>query len=103
MSNATIIPDRAEFVDALQALRKGHVLIKVSDGTGGCLLDGGTVYWSFEALRDYGLIAAFDNPDGFPNAEYFRITRAGREFADRACATWRQRPLLERVAIRMAG
>lgn len=103
MNSHPIIADRAEFVDALRALRKGHVLIRVADGPGGCLLDGGTVYWSFDTLLEYGLIAPFDNPDGFPNAQYYRITKPGHDFAERACTTWRQRPLLERVAMRVAG
>jgi hypothetical protein len=103
MTSRQIIPDRAEFVDALQALRRGHVLVRVHDGSGGCLLDGGTLYWSFQTLLDYELIREFANPDGFPHVQYFRITERGRDFADRACATWRQRPLLERLAMRMAG
>lgn len=103
MLEEPIIADRAEFVDALRALRRGHVLVHVSDQSGGCLLDGGTVYSSFETLRQYDLIDEFDNPDGFANVHYFRITRRGREFADKACAAWRQRPLLERLAMRVAG
>jgi hypothetical protein len=98
-----IIPDRAEFIDALRSLRRGHVLVHVSDLSGGCLLDGGTLYTSFETLRRYALIDEFDNPDGFANMQYYRISRRGREFADKACEAWRQRPLLERLAVRVAG
>ena len=103
MPRETIIPDRAEFVDALRALRNGHVLIHVSDRPGGCLLDGGTVYWSFPTLLAYGLIAEFDNAEGFENVRYYRITEEGRQFAERADSAWRRRPLLERVAMRVAG
>lgn len=103
MHGKPIIPDRAEFVDALQALRKGHVLVQLHDGPGGCLLDGGTLYWSFHTLLDYGLIAEFDNPEGFERAHYYRITPRGDEFAQRACSTWQQRPLLQRLAMRVSG
>jgi hypothetical protein len=79
------------------------VLIHVSDRPGGCLLDGGTLYWSFPTLLSYGLIAEFDNPEGFEHVQYYRITRSGHQFAERACTAWRQRPLLERLVVRMAG
>jgi hypothetical protein len=100
---SSIIPDRAEFVDALRSLRKGHVLIRVHDASGGCLLDGAAVYRSFQTLLDYGLIREFQNRDGFPNVRYYRITASGREFAERACQSWQTRPLLERLAVRLAG
>lgn len=103
MSAHRIIPDRAEFVDALQVLRRGHVLVHVHDGSGGCLLDGARLYRSFEVLHDYGLIDRFENPDGFPEVEYYRLSARGRDFAERACSSWRRRPLLERLAVRVAG
>lgn len=98
-----IIPDRAEFVDALAVLRKGHVLVRVHEGSGGCMIDGSTVYRSFETLKTYGLIREFKNREGFPGVEYYRLTDEGRAFANRACETWRRRPLLERLAVRVAG
>lgn len=103
MSRQRIIPDRAEFVDALRALRRGCVLVHVHDGPGGCVLDGGPVYWSFDVLRDYALIDEFDNPAGFPRVHYYRLSRQGLEFAQRALDTWRRRPLFERLAVRVAG
>jgi hypothetical protein len=103
MDARRIIPDRAEFVDALRLLRKGHVLVKVSETVGGCVLDGATVYHSFEPLRRYGLIDEYDNPHGFPNASYYRLTPRGREFADRACREWRRRPVWQRLAVRFTG
>ena len=99
----SIIPDRAEFVDALRALRRGHVLVRVHDGSGGCLLDGGPLYRSFDTLLEYRLIGEFDNPQGFAHVRYYRITETGREFAQRACESWQRRPLLERLAVRFAG
>jgi hypothetical protein len=100
---SSIIPDRAEFVDALRALRNGHVLVRVHGGSGGCLLDGAALYRSFDTLLAYGLICEFDNRAGFAHVQYYRITDSGREFAGRACESWQRRPLLERLAVRFAG
>ncbi len=103
MSSPTIIADRGEFIDVLQALTRGHVLVKLSDFSGGCTIDGGMVYRSFEPLARYGLISEFDNPQGFAAVRYFRLSERGREFAARACQSWRRRPLLERIATRLVG
>jgi len=103
MRQTPIIPDRGEFVDALNLLRKGHVLVRTSEGSCGCVLDGGIVYHSWETLSQYGLIDEFDNPEGFPNASYYRLSRRGREFAERAVSTWRSRPLWQRLAVRLTG
>ncbi|MCC7151722.1 MAG: hypothetical protein IT501_06935 [Rubrivivax sp.] len=101
--SAPIIPHRGEFIDALTALRKGHVLVHVSDAAGGCVLDGSPVYHSYPTLRRYGLIGEFENPLGFASARYYRITAHGREFAERACRAWRHRPLWQRLAVRFTG
>ena len=98
-----IIPDRGEFVDALRALRRGHVLVRIGDDPRGCILDGARLYWSFQTLLQYGLIAEYENRAGLPNVHYYRITGLGRTFAERACDAWRRRPLLERLAVRMSG
>lgn len=101
--SAPIIPDRGEFIDVLAALSRGHVLVMVSELSGGCTIDGGLVYRSYEPLVRYGLIDEFHNPRGFESARYFRLTERGREFAARACQAWRRRPLLERIATRLIG
>ena len=103
MADARIIPDRGEFIDALHALRRGRVLVRVSDFSGGCTLDGAPLYSAHRTLIDYGLIREFDNPLGFPAVRYYRLSEPGRDFADRACEAWRQRPLLQRLAVRLAG
>jgi hypothetical protein len=100
---APIIVDRGEFVDVLSALVRGHVLVRLSDMSGGCVIDGGVVYRSFEPLARYGLIDEFQNPQGFAAVRYFRINERGRAFAERACRAWRRRPLLERIATRLVG
>ena len=103
MSAQPLIADRAEFIDALSLLRRGHVLVRAARGSGPCLLDGGIVYHSYPTLLQYGLIDEFHNPRGFENARYYRISERGREFADRACQAWQQRPLLQRMAVRLTG
>jgi predicted transcriptional regulator with HTH domain len=103
MAADTIIPDRGEFVDALQRLSRGCVMVKVSDFSGGCVLDGAPVYTAHRALLQYGLLSEFDNPQGFANVKYYRLNEHGRAFAERACAQWRRRPLLERLATRLVG
>ena len=103
MEATAIIPDRAEFVDALHLLRKGHVLVRTSESAGGCVLDGAIVYHSYPTLKQYGLIDEFENPQGFPNASYYRLTPRGREFAERACTAWRSRPVWQRLAVRFTG
>ena len=103
MDDPIIIPDRAEFVDALRLLLKGRVLVRAGEGPGRCVLDGEIVYRSYDTLVRYGLISEFDNPEGFPQFGYYRLTERGREFATRACTAWRRRPLWQRLAVRLTG
>ncbi len=103
MADRRIIPDRGEFIDALHVLRKGRVLVQVSDISGGCMLDGAPLYSAHRTLVDYGLVHQFDNPQGFPSVRYYRLSERGRAFADRACENWRRRPLLQRLAVRLMG
>ena len=103
MAAATLIPDRGEFIDALRVLRRGHVMVRVTDFSGGCMLDGAPLYTAHRALLQYGLLSEFANPKGFPNVRYYRLSERGRDFADRACDSWRRRPLLERLAVRLTG
>jgi DNA-binding MarR family transcriptional regulator len=98
-----IIADRAEFIDALMQLRRGRVLVRPSDCDERCLLDGSLLYTAYKPLADYELIGEYPNPDGFEHARYYRLTPRGREFADQACQAWRQRPLLQRLAVRLMG
>jgi DNA-binding MarR family transcriptional regulator len=98
-----IIADRAEFIDALMHLRRGRVLVRPSDSDERCLLDGSMLYTAYKPLADYELIDEYPNPDGFEHARYYRLTPRGREFADQACQAWRQRPLLQRLAVRLMG
>ena len=103
MPEVRIIPDRGEFIDALRALRRGHVMVAVQDHAERCVIDGSMVYHSAPTLLRYGLVKPFDNPQGFPGSEYYRLSREGHDFAERALGSWRRRPLLERLAVRLAG
>ncbi len=98
-----ILTSRGEFIDALAALSRGNVIVRLDDGSDACVLDGVRLMWSFPSLISYGLIAEFHNIHGFGGARYDRLTTAGHQFADRALAVWRARPLLERLAIRLFG
>ena len=103
MEQRTIIANRGEFVDALRALKRGHVLVRASESWGGCSIDGGALGVSFRTLADYALIDEFHNPDGFEHIRYFRLNRRGHEFAARALQDWSRRPLVERLAARLLG
>ena len=98
-----IIADRAEFIDALQHLLRDHVLVRVSEDSWGCQLNGVPLLRSFGTLLRYGLIAPFHNPKGFAGVGYYRITEAGRDFALRALATWSELPLWQRALVRLTG
>ncbi len=103
MDGAPIIANRGEFVDALRALHRGHVLVHASESWGGCSIDGGVVGSAFRTLADYALIDEFHNPEGFEHIRYFRLNRRGHEFASRALQSWELRPLLERLGARLLG
>lgn len=98
-----LIADRAEFVDALGQLMRGHVLVRISDASWGCQLNGAPLRWSFHTLLQFGLIARFDNPSGFDGVDYYRITDNGRWFASRALGLWHSLPLWQRTLVRLTG
>lgn len=103
-SHATsIIADRGEFIDVLRALWRGHVLVHAGEEAGGWLLDGGRVLSSHRLLLRYGLVHEVANPQGFEHVRYFRLSAQGRAFAERAIEAWRQRPLVERLLVRLLG
>jgi len=98
-----IIADRGEFIDALTHLRRGCVLVRPDPTDERCVLNGSTLYTAFKPLASYGLIEEFANADGFEHVQYYRLNPRGRAFADRACREWKQRPLLQRLAMRLTG
>ena len=103
MNDHRIIAHRGEFVDALRLLLRGHVLVRASDCSWGCMLAGAHLYHSWPTLDQYGLVEEFDNPGGFAGVRYYRISDRGREFATRACTRWQQLHPLQRAAVRLAG
>lgn len=103
LADRRIITHRGEFIDALRLLRHGHVLVRAGHGAFGCVLDGAVMHYSYSTLREYGLIDEFDNPAGFAGLHYYRISERGREFADRACARWRELGVLQRLVVRLVG
>lgn len=99
-----IIADRAEFIDALNRLRCGHVLVRPRNADSDhAVLDNAMLYTAFGPLARYGLVNEYANPLGFPTMSYYRLTESGRHFADRACKAWAQLPLLQRLAVRLLG
>lgn len=100
---ATVIADRGEFIDVLRALRRGHVLVHAGDHAGGWVVDGCPVYSSHDPLLRYELVQEFENSEGFDHVHYFRLTPRGCDFAERAATAWRERPLLERLMVRLLG
>lgn len=98
-----IIADRAEFIDALNELLHGHVLVRVSDASWGCRLNGAPLQRSFGILHRFGLIAEYTNPRGFEGVQYYRVTERGRHFGQRALLTWRSQPLWRRALVRLTG
>ncbi|MFO1267077.1 MAG: hypothetical protein U1F25_11750 [Rubrivivax sp.] len=102
-SPPAIIADRGEFIDVLRALWRGRVLVHAGEEAGGWLLDGGRVLSSHRPLLRYGLVREVANPQGFEHVRYFRLSAQGRAFAERAIEAWRQRPLLERLLVRLLG
>ena len=98
-----LIPDRAEFIDALRQLRRGRVLVHSDDGGDErCVIDGTMLYTAYRPLRDYGLLDELPPPRG-TRVHCFRLSPRGRDFADRAWAAWKRRPWLERLAVRLTG
>lgn len=100
---APIIADRAEFFDALVLLRLGRTLVRNGESVGSCVLDGAVLVSAFEPLSRYGLLDEVPPPPHLPHAHCYRLNAQGREFARRACRAWSQRPLWQRLAVRITG
>lgn len=99
----TIIADRAEFVDVLDLMRRGHLLVQNGDGDDCCVLSGARVVHSMPTLRAYGLIDPVRLPDQRPRTQCYRLSSRGRHFAERAWSEWKRKPLLQRMAVRLLG
>ncbi len=99
-----LIPDRAEFIDALARLRKGQLLVHADDSADErCLIEGQVLYTSWKPLSDFGLLDELPRQPRQGRIHCYRLSPRGRDFADRACRTWRQRPLWQRLLVRLTG
>lgn len=99
----TIIADRAEFVDVLDLMRRGYLLVQNGDGDDCCLLSGARVVHSMPTLRAYGLIDPVRLPGQRPRTQCYRLSSRGHHFAERAWSEWKRKPLLHRLAVRLLG
>jgi hypothetical protein len=110
MPEARVIAHRAEFIDVLNLMRGGRLLVR-SDLDGGerCLVEGSTVfvYATYGTLAAYGLIEELPLPPheaaAAPHLHWYRLSPRGREFAHRAWAEWKARPLWQRCLLRLTG
>lgn len=99
-----LIPDRAEFIDALIRLRRGELLVHSDDRHDErCLIEGQVLYTSWKPLSDFGLLDELPRQPRQGRIHCFRLSPRGRDFADRACTAWKKKPLWQRLAVRLAG
>jgi hypothetical protein len=107
MPTVPVIADRGEFIDVLNLLRSGRLLVRSDGDAGRCLTEGGFVYTAYETLDAYGLIEELPAPSGrdlgAPHLHWYRLSSRGRGFAERACAEWKARPLWQRCWLRVTG
>ena len=101
--DATIIPDRGEFIDVLKHMRRGSLLVQAARDDPRCVLDGSMYYTVLPPLQRYGLLQEVKQPDADTRMHCYRLSPRGRAFADRACEQWQRTPLLQRLAVRLAG
>jgi hypothetical protein len=101
---ATVIADRGEFIDALTRLLRGELLVHSADTDDErCLIEGRVMWTSWKPLRDYGLLDELPPDPRNGRIHCYRLSERGRAFAEQACSAWRQRPLWQRLLVRLAG
>jgi len=99
-----LIADRGEFMDALARLRRGEVLVHaVEAGDQRCLIGGHLLYASWKPMCDFGLLEKLPRQPRQGRVDCYRLSAHGSAFADRAWTAWKQRPLWQRLAIRLVG
>ena len=104
MPAETTIPDCGEFIDAIALLRRGRLLVHSNDEADErCIVDGHLLYTAWRPLHDYGLLDELPHEPGHGKLHTYRLSPRGRDFAERAWAEWKRRPLLQRLAARIAG
>jgi hypothetical protein len=100
---SVIIPDRAEFIDALQQLRQGRMLMRSPEDAVRCMLDGAMLYTAYTPMWLYGLLEECKHPTELTRVHCYRLSARGREFAEKACTWWARLPLLTRLVVRLTG
>lgn len=108
MPTGPVIADTGEFIDVLQLLRRGRLLVHSDLPPGRWLIDGGgLVYHAHQPLTDFGLLEELPPPAGAtvhaPHLHWYRLSPRGLGFAARACAQWKARPLWQRCWLRIVG
>ena len=100
----TLIADRGEFIDALSRLRRGEVLVhSADDADERCLIEGQVLYTSWKPLSDFGLLDELPVQPRQGRLHCYKLSPRGRHFADRACTAWKQKPLWQRLAMRLGA
>lgn len=98
-----IIPDRGEFIDVLKHMRRGRLLVRAGGDDMRCAIDGQMYYTALLPLLAYGLLQEVEQRDPDSRRHCYRLSGRGHDFADKACAQWKRTPLLQRLAMRLAG
>jgi hypothetical protein len=99
-----LIADRGEFMDALTRLRRGELLVHAREASDQrCVIGGYLLYTSWKPLFDFGLLDKLPPRPRQGRVDCYRLSARGNAFADKACKAWRQRPLWQRLAVRLVG
>ena len=98
-----IIPDRGEFIDVLKHMRRGSLLARTAIDDPRCVVDGAMYYTAFPPLHAYGLLQEVTDDDPDSRLHCYRLSGRGHAFAEKACEQWKRTPLLQRLAVRLAG
>jgi hypothetical protein len=102
-TEAVIIPDRGEFIDVLKHLRRGSVLARAAADDPRCVVDGAMYYTALPPLLAYGLLQEVKQADPESRLHCYRLSGRGHAFAEKACEQWKRTPLLQKLAVRLAG
>jgi len=103
-AGACWIADRGEFIDTLQRLRRGQVLVHADDEDDErCIVEGQMLYAVWRPLSRFGLLDELPRHPRDGRMHCYRLSPRGRDFADRSIAAWKARPLWQRLAMRLGG
>lgn len=94
------IASMGEFVDCLERLLKGHLLVCIGSDARHWTLDGAAVHWSSGALLRNGLIQTVRVPGAAVGVTHYILSAEGRSFGGRALARWRALPWWRRGLLR---